>query len=199
MLTVRRVHLMKTRSVALQGIDPVQNDHVQMHVKVQRTAKALNEGHHTGSRARRTSQSRALNQTGLMARVITARQRLSASGRLAKSRRKGQGKLKTHWPYRDVRNDMVHEVCGGLDHPPCPTGWAEATALAGKSNQMLVTAAIALDSNEAVFKAPAAQVAMELVDDEGGQRRVVSGQFVGKRREVLVNNCSCEKTRTWGE
>jgi len=53
---------------------------------------------------------------------------------------------------------------------------------------MLVTAAIALDSNEAVFKAPAAQVAMELVDDEGGQRRVVSGQFAGKRRQVLFNN-----------
>ena len=75
---------------------------------------------------------------------------------------------------------MVNEVCRGLDHPSCSAGWAEATALAGKSNQVLMTTAIALYPNEAVFKAPAAQVAMELVDDEGGQRRVVSGQFVGK-------------------
>ena len=53
---------------------------------------------------------------------------------------------------------------------------------------MLVTAAIALDSNEAVFEAPAVQIATGLVDDEGGQRRVVSGQLVGKRRQVLLNN-----------
>ena len=46
MLTVRRINLMETRSVALQRIDPVQDDHVQVDVKVQRTAKALNEGHH---------------------------------------------------------------------------------------------------------------------------------------------------------
>jgi len=60
---------------------------------------------------------------------------------------------------------VVDEMRRGLDHPSCPTGWAEATAFAGKSNQVLVTATIALDSNEAVFEA---QVAMELVDDEGG-------------------------------
>ena len=53
---------------------------------------------------------------------------------------------------------------------------------------MLVTATVALYPNEAVFEAPAAQVATELVNDEGGQRRVVSGQFVGKRRQVLLNN-----------
>ena len=34
---------------------------------------------------------------------------------------------------------MVDEVCRGLDHSLSSAGWAEATALAGKSNQMLVT------------------------------------------------------------
>ena len=53
---------------------------------------------------------------------------------------------------------------------------------------MLVTTAIALNPNESVFEAPAAQVVTELVDDEGRQRRAVSGQFVGKRRQVLLNN-----------
>jgi len=51
---------------------------------------------------------------------------------------------------------------------------------------MLVTAAIALDSNEAVFKAPAAQGALELVDDEGGQRRAVSGQFRCWQRQIIA-------------
>lgn len=53
---------------------------------------------------------------------------------------------------------------------------------------MLVTAAIALYPNEAVFKAPTAQVVTELVDDEGRQRPVLSGQFAGKCRQVLLNN-----------
>ncbi len=38
-----------------------------------------------------------------------------------------------------------------------------------------------------MFKVPAALVAMELVDDEGRLPRVVSGEFVGKRRQVLFN------------
>lgn len=83
---------------------------------------------------------------------------------------------------------MVHEVRGSLYHPPGPAGWAESTALAGKSNQVLVTAAIALYPNETVFEAPAAQVATELVDDESGQRRLVSCQLIGKRPQVLLDD-----------
>lgn len=49
MLSVRRIDSMKTRFVALHCVYPVQDDHVQMHVKIQRTTKTLNEGHHTGS------------------------------------------------------------------------------------------------------------------------------------------------------
>ena len=65
MLSVRRIDSMKARLVALHCVYPVQDDHVQMHVKIQSAAKALDEGHHTGSRARRTRKSRALDQTGL--------------------------------------------------------------------------------------------------------------------------------------
>jgi hypothetical protein len=53
---------------------------------------------------------------------------------------------------------------------------------------VFVTAAVALYPNETVFKAPTAQVVTELVDDESRQRRVVSGQFVSKCRQVLLNN-----------
>jgi len=65
MLLIRCIDSMKTRPVTLHCIYPVQDDHVQVDVKVQSAAKTLDEGHHTGSAARRTSQSRALNQSGL--------------------------------------------------------------------------------------------------------------------------------------
>ena len=61
----RRIESMKTGLVVLHCVHPVQDDHVEVNVKVQRTAKALNEGHHAGSGPGRTGQSRALNQMGL--------------------------------------------------------------------------------------------------------------------------------------
>jgi hypothetical protein len=53
---------------------------------------------------------------------------------------------------------------------------------------MLMTAAIALYSNETMFEAPAAQVFMEVVDDEGGQSRMVFCQFGSKRTQVPLND-----------
>ena len=64
-LSGRRIDSMKTGLVVLHCVHPVQDDHVEVNVKVQRTAKALNEGHHAGSGPGSTGQSRALNQIGL--------------------------------------------------------------------------------------------------------------------------------------
>jgi hypothetical protein len=99
---------------------------------------------------------------------------------------------------------VVDQMRGGLDHPSRPARWAEATALTRKGliaeqsaeqfasrtacNKVLETAPVAFNPNEAVFEAPASQMVAELLDDEGGQSCVVSCQFVGKRRQVLLNN-----------
>ena len=80
-------------------VDTVQHQHVQMDVEVQRAAEALDQGDDAGPCAVGGFQARAPRcaKSVWMARVITARQRLSACGRLAKSMRSGQGKLSTHW------------------------------------------------------------------------------------------------------
>ena len=57
-LSVRRIDSMKTRLVVLHCVHPVRDDHVEVDVKVQRTAKALNEGHHAGSGSGSTGQPR---------------------------------------------------------------------------------------------------------------------------------------------
>ena len=61
---------------------------------------------------------------------------------------------------------MIDEVRRGLDHAPGATRRAEPAALAGKSYQVFVTAAVALDADEAVFEQAAAQVVTELPGDE---------------------------------
>jgi len=50
-LRVGRTDAMKSRTVLLQRIDPVQNQHVQAHIDVQRAAETLDQGDDAGSNA----------------------------------------------------------------------------------------------------------------------------------------------------
>ena len=128
-----------------------------------------------------------------MLRTITARQRLSACGRAAKSIRRGQGKLSTHrrWdthmPDRDVGDDVVDQVRGGLDHAPGTAGGAKPTLLAGEGNQQLVTAAIALHPDEPMLQAAAGEIAAELIEDEPGQRPLAFVKAALEGRQVLLD------------
>jgi len=109
-LPVRRVNLMETRSVALQGVDAVQYDHVQVHVEVQGTTEALNEGHHTGSRLRRTGQSRALNQTGLNGPRDNSETTAEHVGPAGEEQAQGPGKaqLRCEDGYSSLKSGLTH-------------------------------------------------------------------------------------------
>jgi len=65
---------------------------------------------------------------------------------------------------------VVDQMRGGLDHPSRPAGWAEATALTREGNKVLVTTAVALNSNESVFEASTAQVERYRVLQRGRQQ-----------------------------
>ena len=58
---------------------------------------------------------------------------------------------------------MVDQVSSRPQHPPCPATGAEPSALAGESNEVLVTAAIAIDAQKAMFKQTALETVLELL------------------------------------
>lgn len=60
-----------------------------------------------------------------------------------------------------MREHVVYEVCRCLDHAPGPATRAEAAALAGERDEVLVATAVALHVDEAVFQSAAREVVME--------------------------------------
>jgi hypothetical protein len=68
---------------------------------------------------------------------------------------------------------MVKEMSGSLDHPPCATGRAEASALTGESYEMFVSAAVAFDPQKTVFQTTTGKVVIELLSDESRQLRTL--------------------------
>lgn len=71
---------------------------------------------------------------------------------------------------RYVREYVIDEMRRRLDHASSTAARAEAAALSGEGDQVLVAAAVALHTNEAVFQATARQIVLELALDEPGRR-----------------------------
>ena len=82
---------------------------------------------------------------------------------------------------------MVDEVSGCLDHPAGAARWAKPTAFAREGHQVLVTAAVALHPDKAMFKATAARVLLELVNNEARQRRIALAQVLEECAEVCLD------------
>jgi len=57
-------------------------------------------------------------------------------------------------------------MCGTLDHTPSATRRAETPALARKSNQMFVEAAVALDPEKTVLQSTPGEVVLKFLGDE---------------------------------
>ena len=64
---------------------------------------------------------------------------------------------------------MINQVSGGLNHPPGTAGRAEAAALAGKSDEMLVSTAVAFDPQKAMFQTTTGKVIVKLLSNESRQ------------------------------
>ena len=106
------------------------------------------------------------------------------------------GEEQPQWPgeaenpltHRYFRNDVVDQMRRRLDHAPCATGGAEAPAFAGKSYEVLMTAAVALHSHKAVFQLAAAQVVLELGQHETRQWRLVTLQLIPQGRQMSLDD-----------
>jgi len=157
---------METRPAVFPGVDPIQHQHVQVHIEVQRAAEALDEGDDAGAGTIGGLQTRPLRKAGLYGsgdHGQAAAQSLRAAGEEHAQR---PGEAQDPLAHRYGRDDVVDEVGRGLDHAPGAAGRTKPTPFAGKSYQLLVAAAVALDADEAVFEQAAAQVVVELPGDE---------------------------------
>ena len=84
--------------------------------------------------------------------------------------------------------DAVHPVRRGVGHAPAAAGRAEATPLAGKGDEAIEAAFVAVKPQEAVGEDPAFEVRAELALDEAGHRAIA---FAGPREEgfkMLAND-----------
>jgi len=74
---------------------------------------------------------------------------------------------------------------GGLGHAPGGARWADAAALAGEGDELLVGAAGAADADEAVAQQAAFEKALELSLDEAGIAGAVLGALAGVGEKLL--------------
>jgi len=95
-LPVRRTDAMEARPATIPAVDPIEHQHVQVHIQVQRAAESLDEGDDASAGAVGGLHARMLREVGLYCSgdhgQATA-QSLRPAGRLAKRMRSGQGKV----------------------------------------------------------------------------------------------------------
>ena len=163
---------------------------MDMDIQVQSRPKSLNEGDGTaqGSRdallpgaATLPGEQRAQKQPQHEADELgTPRQKE------AQALRKGEDPLS----HRDGREHAVSKVRRRVGHAPCTAGRTHAAILAGKSDEQLVAASRTANAGEAVAENAAAQVALELLGDEGREvaAGVAIGSFSEERGEVFADN-----------
>jgi hypothetical protein len=187
-LCLRRANSTESRSVLLQGIDPIQNQHMQVDVQVQGGAEPLDQGNNSRSSAAAGRESCPVGQISLDG--------ANDDREAAAERVRSTGEQQAEWPGEAqdplangyFRKDMVDEVSRGLDHPPSAARRAEAPSLAGKRDQVFVAAAIALHAHETVLEPPAAQVILELAKHKAWQRVLVPLEIIPQGRQMLFDD-----------
>ena len=143
---------------------------MQVHVEVERASEALYHGHRARPGTAGARQVGSPDQIGLDGAENyreTARERLGLG-----CKQKPERVREAEYPPADryVREYVIDEMRRRLDHASSTAARAEAAALAGEGDQVLVAAAVALHTNEAVFQATARQIVLELALDEPGRR-----------------------------
>ncbi len=161
---------------------------MQMDVQIQRAAETLDQGDDSGASAAPGHETRPVGQIGLDSTDDDGEAATKSVGPAGEQQAQGPGEAEHPLPDGDLWNDVVDQMCRGLDHPPCAAGRAEAPTLAGEGDKVFMVAAVALHAHEAVFQSAAAQVVLELAQDEAGQCRLVMLQFIPQGRKMLLDD-----------
>jgi len=166
---VGRSHAMELWAVLFQRVDPVQDQHVQMHVEIERTAETLDEGDDAGAGTAAGGKPCAMRQVGLDGADDDGEAATEGIGPAGEEQAQRLGEAQHPLADGHLGEDVIDEMGRGLDHAPSAAGGAEPAAFAGERDEVLVAAAIALHAHEAVFESAAAQIVLELGEHKAWQ------------------------------
>jgi hypothetical protein len=88
-------------------------------------------------------------------------------------------------PHGDLREHLVDEMRGDIGHAPAEARWAKPSTLAGKRHDQRLSTLPASKVGETVLEHAAAQVRLELLDDEVRQAAGLLGSLEEGRPVLL--------------
>lgn len=142
-------------------VHPVQTQHVEVDVQVERAAEALDQGDGAGAGS-------GLRVPGLVDEVrgqcpVNDAKNLAHHGRAGGQQETQRERHREHpLAHRHPRQDVVHQQGSALGHAPGPATGAEPPAFATERHQAFVMAGIAAHAQKAVFQPPTLEVVLEL-------------------------------------
>jgi len=163
------------RAVRLSHEDPVDRQRVEVHVQVQRAAKALDDGDRTGTAASVTRYLGSLSVEALQCTRVDREHRAAEAvipGKpIAKLERKAQHPL-SNWGSRE---HVVDEMGCALGHPAASAARAEAATFAGERNQPIGATVGAAKPGKPMGEHAASDEALKLtLHEQGGATLVLT-------------------------
>ena len=140
------------------GVDTIQRERVEVNIQVERRAEALDESNraallgpdsplplHPPSKLREQGSEEGAKHGARELRVVGT------------AVTEGIGQRKHPLPNRDLGQDSIDQVRGGICHSTSAAGRAETAALAREGNQAVMAAVVAVETEEAVRQNAAAK------------------------------------------
>jgi hypothetical protein len=163
------------RAARLSHEDPVDRQRVEVHVQVQRAAKALDDGDRTGTAASVTRSLGSLSVEALQCTRVDREHRAAEAVIPGKPIAKLEGKAQDPLSNWGTWKHVVDEMCRTLGHPTAAAARAEAAAFARERNQPIGTAARTPKAGKAMREHAAASKSLKLaLHEQGGATLVLT-------------------------
>jgi len=170
LVMARRRQGQETRRLPLgAGVDPVEDERVEVEVRVQGGAEALDEGDRAALAARSAPLlARAPAKLGEECAEEGAEHGAREPRVVGAAIAKRIGKRQDPLADRHLGEDAVDEVRRGVGHAPPAAGGTEAASFARERNEAIEPAVVAVHAQEAEGQHTTAEVVPELLLDEAG-------------------------------
>ena len=169
------------------GVDPIEEERVEVYVQAERRVEALHADHGAGAAAGVANVPRAARVERLHRAHEDAADE-AQDVRVADHEEADRvGEAEDPLAHRDLGEDVVAQVGGGLGHAAAGARWAHRAGLAGEGDQGALVAVVTVHADEAPGQDAAGQIALELAADMDREAATVVGQVGG---DVLLDRGS---------